>query len=175
MFVPQQRPLNYYRDHNAYQLKKSACSRNQNSKASIKWKMRSRHKIIPTNIKGFCEFGLEAVTLFHRILCAKKSFYSAFNFPTILRHGMALCCIDVRLVSGKAAVSLRLPTALKWKSISGHTWCDQSLPASTPQPCSKLFLVSFGLNSLHMCWTSTKGGIPATNQDDKKENWSLVI
>lgn len=51
MFVPQQMPLNYYRVHNAYHLK-SACSGNQNSKASILWKMSSRHKIIPTNIKG---------------------------------------------------------------------------------------------------------------------------
>lgn len=126
MFVPQQRPLNYYKVHNAYQLK-SACSRNQNSKASIKWKMRSRHKIIPTNIKGFCEFGLEAVVPFHRILCSKKHFYSAFNFPTILRHRMSLGYIDVRLVSGIAAVSPRLPPALKWKSLSGHIWCDHCL------------------------------------------------
>lgn len=93
---------------------KSACSHNQNSKASIKWKMRSRHKIIPTNIKGFCEFGLEAVAPFHRILCSKKHFHSAFNFPTILSRRMGLCCIDVRLVSGIAAVSPRLPLALKW-------------------------------------------------------------
>lgn len=84
MFVPQQRPLNYYSVHNAYQLK-NACSRNQNSKASIKWKMRSRHKIIPTNIKGFYEFGLEALALFYRILCSTKRFYSTFNFPAILR------------------------------------------------------------------------------------------
>ena len=126
MFVPQQRPLNYYRVHNAYQLK-SACSRNQNSKASIKWKMRSRHKIIPRNIKGFREFGLEALVLFHRILCSKKRFYSAFNFPTIPRHRMGLCCIDVRLVSGIAAVSPCLLPALKWKSISGHIWCDHCL------------------------------------------------
>ena len=89
--------------------------------------MRSRHKIIPTNIKGFGEFGSEAVALFHRILCRKKSFYSAFNFPTILRRRMGLCCIDVRLVSGMAAVSPRLPPALKWKSISGHVWCDHCL------------------------------------------------
>lgn len=112
MFVPQQKPLNYYRVHNAYQLK-SACSHNQNSKASIKWKMRSRHKIIPTNIKGFREFGLEAVVLFHRVSCSKKRFHSAFNFPTILRLRMGLCRIDVRLVSGIAAVSPRLPPALK--------------------------------------------------------------
>ncbi len=112
--------------HNAYQLK-SACSGNQNSKASIKWKMRSRHKIIPTNFKGFCEFGLEAVVLFHRILWGKKHFHSAFNFPTILRQRMGLHCIDVRLVSGIAAVSPHLPPALKWKSTSGHIWCDHCL------------------------------------------------
>lgn len=86
MFVPQQRFLNYYSLHNAYQLK-SACSQNQNSKASIKWKMRGRHKIIPTNIKGFCEFGLEALVLFHRILC----FYSQFNSAAVLRQGRGLC------------------------------------------------------------------------------------
>lgn len=88
--------------------------------------MRSRHKIIPTNIKGFCEFGLEAVTLFHRILCSKKH-YSAFNFPTIRRHRMGPCFTGVRLVSGVAAVSPRLPPALKWKFISGHMWCDHRL------------------------------------------------
>lgn len=84
MFVPQQSPLNYYRVHNAYQLK-SACSRNQNSKASIKWKMRNGHKIIQRNIKGFRGFGLEALRLFYRIPCSKKRFDSAFRFPTIPR------------------------------------------------------------------------------------------
>lgn len=143
MFVPEQRPLNYYSVHNAYQLK-SACSRNQNSKASIKWKMRSRHKIIPTNIKGFWKLGLEALVLFHRILCRKKHFYSAFNFPTIFGHRIGLCCkVSERCL---AAVS---PAALKWKSISSHVWCDHSpwLP-HLPRVC--FFHVCFGLqeNSL---------------------------
>lgn len=146
MFVPEQRPLNYYSVHNAYQLK-SACSRNQNSKASIKWKMRSRHKIIPTNIKGFWKLGLEALVLFHRILCRKKHFYSAFNFPTIFGHRIGLCCkVSERRI---AAVS---PPALKWKSISGHVWCDHSPLVPTLQPCPELFfLVCFGLqeNSLN--------------------------
>lgn len=100
MFVPQQRPLNYYSVHNAYQLK-NACSRNQNSKASIKWKMRSRHKIIPTNIKGFYEFGLEALALFfYRILCTTQRLYSTFNFPAILRLRMGPRSAGVRLVGG---------------------------------------------------------------------------
>lgn len=98
--------------HNAYQLK-SACSRNQNSKASIKWKLRSRHKIIPANIKGFCEFGFEAVALFHRILCRKKCSIRHSIFQQFCGIEWGLCCIDVRLVGGISAVSPPFTTSIE--------------------------------------------------------------
>lgn len=41
--------------------------------------MRSRHKIIPTNIKGFWIW-IGAVVPFHGMLCSETSFYSAFSF-----------------------------------------------------------------------------------------------
>lgn len=97
-------------------------------------------KLFQQTSKAFCEFGLEAVALFHRRLCGKKHF-SAFNFPTILRNRVRRYCPDVRLVRGRAAVSPHLSTPLKWKLLSGHIWCDHT---STLHPCPKLFLVCFG-------------------------------
>lgn len=106
--------------------------------------MRSRHKIISTNIKGFCEFGLEADVLFHRIVCNKEHFYSAFNFPTILRHRMGLCSIDARLGCSVAAVSPRLPPALnKYSYLVTHdviTACGLHSSAM-----SEVFFPCFGL------------------------------
>lgn len=126
MFVPQQSPLNYYRVHNAYQLK-SACSRNQNSKASIKWKMRNGHKIIQRNIKGFRGFGLEALRLFYRIPCSKKRFDSAFRFPTIPRWSSGRLLHAGTSVSGGAALPSRLPVelTLDYKSVHmGRDHCN---------------------------------------------------
>lgn len=79
-------------------------------------------KLFLRTSKGFVNVDGEALLLLHRPLCSEKRFYSELNFPAILGRTMCLCCVDAELVSGIAAVSLRLPPALKWKSIS--VTCD---------------------------------------------------
>ena len=100
-------------------------------------------------------------------LCSKKRFYSAFNFPAILEHRMGLCCIDVKLVNGKAAVSLRLPPALKWKSISGYIWYNHCL---WPPHFNLVCLWFEGeFNALCRTIKCEMGMLPALSQGDKKE------
>lgn len=100
--------------------------------------MRRGHKMIPTNIKGFCEFELEAGALLLLDFCAVRN--------TFIQHSI---CQQLSVVNGSVPYWCKVsqwqscgfapfPTRpLKWKSISGRKRCDQRVWSSALQPCPK--------------------------------------
>lgn len=100
--------------------------------------MRRGHKMIPTNIKGFCEFELEAAALLLLDFCAVRN--------TFIQHSI---CQQLSVVNGSVPYWCKVsqwqscgfapfPTRpLKWKSISGGKRCDQRVWSSALQPCAK--------------------------------------